>query len=152
MDSSSPTAKMSTPRAYSTAAHSSLGLLCDDGPRPRARPVLHIFDVFDGTWVPRGSVVIAQPVHQYVPNCVHDAQKRHMSGMKGGDEFLVGGVVHRRRHPTGAAGSPGQINGGERLRIERFECPTRRLRPIDRRGRAGDAIGPASASAIGSRM
>src|SRR4029077_7084193 len=91
--SSSPTAKMSTPRAYSTAAHSSLGLLCDDGPRPRARPVLHIFDVFDGTWVPRGSVVIAQPVHQYVPNCVHDAQKRHMSGMKGGDEFLVGGVV-----------------------------------------------------------
>src|ERR671930_993540 len=77
IEASRPTAKIRTPRRYSTsrppfgASSGAPGQLASPAPGPR----LCLFYVLDGTWVPGRAMAFAQPLVQYVGHGVHDLKE-----------------------------------------------------------------------------
>src|SRR5690242_20470245 len=140
IEASRPTAKISTPSAYSMRPPSPS---TREFGGARTRPSVCLFDVFDGTRVPDVGLVLAQPLTHHIGNGVHDLQETDRTGMKGSDERLVGGVVHRRSTAARGTDLAGERDGREGRVVERVERPVLGGGPVDRRRRIGDAIGPA---------
>ena len=119
IDSSRPTAKISTPSAYSMS-HLPSTQFDEREPSRRARsarPAVSLFDVLDGTRVP-GAMRGCSLSHSSstVGDGVDDLQEPDRPSWKAATQLLVGGVVDRRGAPARRARPPGERHGRERRR------------------------------------